>query len=89
LLIGPLAGLPLPLSISSLSLSAGGDAGRSREEKYIRRPVSSVERERESKREIKELLQVLNTDMSDLMLLIPWYYSYINLLLLAPPASSF
>jgi len=88
LLIGPLAGLPLPLSISSLSLSAGGDAGRSREEKYIRRPVSSVERERESKREIKELLQVLNTDMSDLMLLIPWY-SYINLLLLAPPASSF
>jgi len=50
--------------------------------------VSSVERERESKREIKELLQVLNTDMSDLMLLIPWY-SYINLHLLAPPASSF
>jgi hypothetical protein len=49
----------------------------SRKERGIYRPVSSVEREIESKREIKELSQALGTDMSDLMLLIPWY-SYIT-----------
>jgi hypothetical protein len=58
---------------------------REREQGKTYRPVSCVESKRERN------LQVLNTDMSDLMLLMPWY-SYITLLpapLPFPPAASF